>query len=110
MDYTQIILAALGAIEAIIPLLAGNSGSTTTTAIGKIIAALQQFLPVLEKLTPLIGDEAALLWQGVKNILVNLRGTATDAEQDAALDALDARVDAAWSKVLPQFDPDAKPS
>lgn len=111
MDYTQIILAVLGAIEAAIPLITGSSSSTTSTAITKIIVALQQFVPILEKLTPLIGDQATLMWQGVKNILANLRGTETDADQDAALDALDARVDAAWAKILPQFDPDApKPS
>jgi hypothetical protein len=108
MEIGQIILGVLSAIEAIIPLI--SAGGASSSAITKIITALQQFLPLLEKLAPIIGDEATLIYQGVRNIISNLRGTDTDAQQDADLDALDARVDAAWQKILPQFDPDAAPT
>jgi hypothetical protein len=66
---------------------------------------------VLEQIAPLIGDEATLIYQGVKSILNSLRsdGVVTTAQQDTDLDALDRRVDAAWDKIAPQFDPDAAP-
>jgi hypothetical protein len=110
MDATVIsgaILAALSAVQSLLPLLgvAGNTVSIVAT----VIAALTKIIPVIEQVAPLVGDEASLIYQGVKNIIANLRsdGVATTAQQDADLDALDARVDAAWDKIAPQFDPDA---
>lgn len=104
-----IILSALTAIQSLLPLLgvAGNSAAAVTN----IITALTKIIPVLEQLAPIVGDEISLIYQGVKNIIANLRGdgVVTSAQQDADLDALDARVDAAWDKIAPQFDPDAAP-
>jgi hypothetical protein len=104
-----VILAALNAIQALLPLLgvAGNSVSVVTT----IIQMLTKLIPFLEQVAPLIGDEATLIYQGVKSILNSLRsdGVVTTAQQDTDLDALDRRVDAAWDKIAPQFDPDAAP-
>lgn len=91
-------------IQAILPLL--GTASAGATAVTSIITALVKILPVVEKLVPIIGDEASLIFTGIKNIIANIRGTQTTAEQDAALDALDARVDAAWNKIAPMFDPD----
>lgn len=108
MDVTAIsgiILSALTAIQSLLPLL-GSAGSTATI-VTSIIAALTKIIPFFEQIAPLVGDEAALIYQGVKNIVANLRGVDTTAEQDAALDALDTRVDAAWDAIAPQFDPDA---
>jgi hypothetical protein len=102
-----VILAALNAIQGLLPLLgvAGNSISVVTT----IISMLTKLVPVLEQIAPLVGDEATLIYQGVKSILNSLRGdgVVTTTQQDRDLDALDARVDAAWDKIAPQFDPDA---
>lgn len=102
-----IILSALSAIQSLLPLLgaAGSSASMVAT----IIATLVKIEPVLAQMAPLLGDEASLLYQGMKNIIANLRGPGivTTAQQDTDLDALDARVDASWDKIAPQFDPDA---
>ncbi len=102
-----IILSSLTAIQSLLPLL-GVAGSTASI-VANIIEALAKIIPVLEKLAPLVGDEASLLYQGVKNIIANLRSDsiATTVQQDADLDALDARVDASWNSVAGQFDPDA---
>jgi hypothetical protein len=112
MDATLIsgaILSALSAVQALLPLLgvAGNTASIVTT----IITALTKIVPLLEMLAPIVGDEVSLVYQGVKNIIANLRsdGVVTTAQQDADLDALDLRVDTAWNKILPQFDPDYVP-
>lgn len=102
-----IILSSLTAIQSLLPLLgvAGNAASIVTT----IIAALTKIIPTIEQLAPLVGDEAGLIYQGVKNIIANLRSdsVATTAQQDADLDVMDARVDASWDTIAPKFDPDA---
>lgn len=104
-----VILSTLSAIQSLMPLLgiAGNAANIVTT----IIAALVKVIPVLEQLAPLVGDEVSLIYQGVKSIIASLRSdsVSTTAQQDIALDALDARVDAAWDKIAPQFDPDYVP-
>ena len=91
--------------ETILPMLgpAGNAMSVVAT----VITALEKIVPVISQLAPLVGNEASLLYQGVKNIIANLKGTGTTtADQDAALDALDALVDSEWDSVAAQFDPD----
>lgn len=105
-----VILSTLTAIQSLLPML-GVAGNTAAV-VGNIIAAMTKVLPVLEQLAPLARDEVSLVYQGVKNIIGNLRGpdVVTTADQDAALDALDARVDAAWDAIAPQFDPDAQPA
>lgn len=105
-----IILSSLTAIQSLLPLL-GVAGSTSA-AVVNIITALTKIIPVLEQLAPIVGDEISLIYQGIKNIIANLRGTdvETTAQQDADLDALDARVDAAWNAISAQFDPDAPPA
>lgn len=105
-----IILSSLTAIQSLLPLL-GLAGPTGTI-VASIIAALTKIVPMLETLAPLVGDEISLLYQGVKNIIANLRGdgVVTTAQQDADLDALDARVDASWDAIAGKFDPDAAPT
>lgn len=104
-----IILSSLTAIQSLLPLLGGAAGTAGTVA--SIIGMLVKVEPIIEKLAPLIGDEATLIYTGVKNIIGNLRGpdVVTTAQQDTDLDALDARVDAAWNAIAPQFDPDYVP-
>lgn len=102
-----IILSALTAIQSLLPLLGTAGGAATTVT--NIISLLTKIVPMLEQLVPLVGNEVGLIYQGVKNIIAQLRGTQTDAEQDAALDSLDAQVDASWIAIAPQFDPDAAP-
>lgn len=103
----SVITGTLSMIEALLPLLGVTSASNTNT-VDTIINWLVKFVPTLEQLAPILGNEVQLLYQGVKNILNNLRGdgVVTTAEQDAALDSLDATVDAGWDKIAPQFDPD----
>lgn len=105
-----IILSSLTAIQSLLPLL-GVAGASST-AVVNIITALTKIIPVLEQLAPLVSDEISLIYQGIKNIIANLRGDAveTTTQQDADLDALDARVDASWNAIANQFDPDAKPT
>lgn len=102
-----IILSSLTAIQSLLPLL--GVADNTAAIVANIIGALTKIVPVLEKLAPLVGDEISLIYQGVKNIIANLRGdsVATTAQQDADLDSLDARVDASWNSISAQFDPDA---
>lgn len=112
MDPTLIagaVTSVLTLVQGLIPLL--GAGGASISLVSNIIAALVKIIPVLEQVAPLIGDEATLLYQGVKNIINNLKGDSvtTTAQQDADLDALDARVDASWDKVASQFDPDFLP-
>lgn len=102
-----IITSSLAAIQALLPLL-GTTGNAISI-VSAVIVALNKIIPFIEEVAPLVGDEVSLLIQGVKNTIAILRGTQTDAEQDAALDILDARVDATWDKIAPQFDPDYTP-
>lgn len=102
-----IVMSSLNVIETILPLL--GPGGAAVGAIAPIIGALVKIEPVIAQIAPLVPDEATLIFQGVKNIIGNLRGggVATSADEDAALDALDARVDSGWDKISAQFDPDA---
>lgn len=104
-----IVLSSLNAVQAVLPLL-GPAGASVS-AVTSIIGLLTKVAPVIQHLAPLAGDEATLIYQGTKNIIANLRSDsiATTAEQDAALDALDKRVDDAWDAIAPQFDPDYVP-
>lgn len=102
-----IISSSLSAVQMLLPLLGPAGGSAS--AVISIIGMLEKVVPVAAKLAPLAGDEVTLIYQGVKNIIGNLRGpdVVTTAEQDAALDALDKRVDDDWDAIAPKFDPDA---
>lgn len=104
-----IILSSLSAIQSLLPML-GVAGNTATV-VSHIITALTKIVPFLEQLAPLVGSEMSLIYQGIKNIIANLRGTdiETTAQQDADLDSLDAQVDASWNAISSQFDPDAVP-
>ena len=104
---SDVILSVLTAVQALLPLL-GVSGNAAA-AVAAIIGMLTKVVRALERLAPLVGDEVSLIYQGVKSIIASLRSdsVSTTAEQDADLDALDARVDAAWDRIAPQFDPDA---
>ena len=95
------ILAVLSLIEQILPII--GTASPTVTVIANVIN-------VLTKLMPYIVDEISTVYTAVKNIIAQLQNTgAPTAEQIAALQALDAQVDAAWDAIQAQFDPDAVP-
>lgn len=95
---SEAILAVLAIIEQIIPLL--GTSAATASMIVNIINALTQLLPF-------IINEVGTVYTSVKNIISLLQnsGDVTDG-QKAALQQLDAQVDAAWATVLPQIDPD----
>jgi hypothetical protein len=93
------ILAVLAMIQQIMPLI--GTSSATVSMVASIIEALT-------KLLPYIMDEISTVYTAVKNIIAQLQNTgAPTADQLAALTALDAQVDAAWTKVQAQIDPDA---
>jgi len=94
----EAIIAVLAVIEQLIPLL-GTSAATAQIITGIIEA--------LTKLLPFIINEVSTVYTSVKNIISLLQnsGQMTD-DQKAALQQLDAQVDAAWATVLPQIDPD----
>jgi hypothetical protein len=93
------ILAVLAMIEQILPLV--GTSSATVTMIESIIGALTQLLPY-------IINEIGTVYTAVKNIIAQLQNTgAPTADQLAALQSLDAQVDAAWTQVQAQIDPDA---
>lgn len=95
---SEAIIAVLAVIQQIIPLL-GTSAATADIITG-IIAALT-------KLLPFIIDEVSTVYTAVKNIISLLQNSGqVTADQIAALQQLDAQVDAAWAAVLPQIDPD----
>lgn len=93
------ILAVLAMIEQILPLI--GTSSATVTMIESIVAALTQLMPY-------IVNEISTVYTAVKNIIAQLQNTgAPTADQLAALQSLDAQVDAAWISVQAQIDPDA---
>lgn len=95
---TEAIIAVLAVIQQIIPLL-GTSAATADIITG-IIAALT-------KLLPFIINEVSTVYTAVKNIISLLQNSGQiTADQTAALQQLDAQVDAAWAAVLPAIDPD----
>src|ERR1700722_13713457 len=92
------ILAVLAVIEQILPLI--GTSSATVTMIESIINALTQLLPY-------IVNEISTVYTAVKNIIAQLQNSGVPtADQLAALTALDAQVDAAWTAVQTQIDPD----
>lgn len=93
------ILAVLAVIEQILPLL--GTSSATAAMIESIVAALMQLMPY-------IVNEIGTVYTAVKNIIAQLQNSgAPTADQLAALASLDAQVDAAWTTVQAQIDPDA---
>lgn len=93
------ILAVLAMIEQILPLL--GAASPTVTVIESVIAALTQLMPY-------IVSEIGTVYTAVKNIIAQLQNSgAPTADQIAALQSLDAQVDAAWTTAQTQIDPDA---
>lgn len=93
------ILAVLSLVESILPLL-GTTSATTTLVTNAI--------NVLTQLMPFIVNEISTVYAAVKNIVAQLQNTgAPTPDQLAALQSLDAQVDAAWTQVQAQIDPDA---
>lgn len=93
------ILAVLSVIEQFLPLV--GTSSVTITLIDSIINALTQLMPY-------IVNEISTVYTAVKNIIAQLQNSgAPTADQLAALQSLDAQVDAAWVTVQSQIDPDA---
>lgn len=93
------ILAVLSVIEQFLPLV--GTSSVTITLIDSIINALTQLMPY-------IVNEISTVYTAVKNIIAQLQNSgAPTADQLAALQSLDAQVDAAWVQVQSQIDPDA---
>lgn len=92
---TIAITTLLGLIGNVIPLL---TSSANAALIASIISTLEQFLPF-------IVDEISSLYQPVKNVIAALSATpATDAAQLAALQTLDAQLDAAFDAVAAGVD------
>lgn len=93
------ILAVLAMIEQILPVI--GTSSATVTMIESIVSALTQLMPY-------IVNEISTVYTAVKNIIAQLQNSgAPTADQLAALQSLDAQVDAAWNTVQAQIDPDA---
>jgi hypothetical protein len=93
------ILAVLSMIESFLPLL----GTTSATA-----STLASIISALTSLMPYIVNEVSTVYTAVKNIIAQLQNTGDPtADQLAALQSLDAQVDAAWTTVQAQIDPDA---
>lgn len=93
------ILAVLAMIEQILPLV--GTSSATVTMIGTVVNALTSLMPY-------IVNEIETVYTAVKNIIAQLQNSgAPTADQLAALAALDAQVDAAWTAAQPTIDPDA---
>lgn len=93
------ILAVLAMIEQILPVI--GTSSATVTMIESIVSALTQLMPY-------IVNEISTVYTAVKNIIAQLQNSgAPTADQITALQSLDAQVDAAWTNVQAQIDPDA---
>jgi len=93
------ILAVLAVIEQFLPLL--TTSTATVTMVETIVTALTQLMPF-------IVDEIGTVYTAVKNIIAQLQNSgAPTADQLAALQSLDAQVDAAWIAVQSKIDPDA---
>lgn len=91
--------AILNLVQQVLPLIqAGNANATGLVA--AIINALQTWIPM-------IVTEIGTLYQPVKNIIEALKqnGVVT-ADQIAALQALDAKMDAAFEAAAGDVDPD----
>lgn len=93
------ILAVLAMIEQILPMI----GSTSTT-----VTMIENVINVLTQLMPYIVNEVSTVYTAVKNIIAQLQNSgAPTADQLAALQSLDAQVDAAWTTAQASIDPDA---
>lgn len=93
------ILAVLAMIEQILPLV--GTSAATVTLISTVVNALTSLMPY-------IVNEIETVYTAVKNIIAQLQNSgAPTTDQLAALAALDAQVDAAWTAVQVQIDPDA---
>lgn len=93
------ILAVLSVIETILPMISGSTA--TVSLVTNIINALTQLLPY-------IINEISTVYSAVKNIIAQLQNSgAPSQDQLDALASLDAQVDAAWTSVQSQIDPDA---
>lgn len=93
------ILAVLSLIEEVLNVV--GSSNATTTLVENIITSLTQLMPY-------IVNEVSTVYTAVKNIIEQLQNSgAPSQDQLDALASLDAQVDAAWTNVQSQIDPDA---
>jgi ABC-type uncharacterized transport system substrate-binding protein len=94
--YVTAITGVLSLVSALLPLI----GVSNSDAIQKVIQAIDAVLPLAEQ-------EIGVVYQGIKNILdaIGSHPATTDA-QLASVQTLNDKVDAAWAKVQPGFDPD----
>jgi hypothetical protein len=60
-------------------------------------AAIAPAIQVIEGVLPAVIEQEPNLLQSVQNLIAKFSGQATEAEQLAALNDLDAKVDAAWN-------------
>lgn len=96
---SSVILSVLTVIEGFLPML--GTASATTTLVANIINVLTQLMPF-------IVDEVSTVYTAVKNIISQLQNSgAPTADQLTTLATLDAQVDAAWTAIESQIDPDA---
>lgn len=88
-------------VETVLPTI---SGSTSSTVIIAVVAALEKWIPIVMSLFP----SATTMFQSIKNIISSLSANpATPAAQLATLQQLDAQVDTAFEAIAIQEDPDA---
>jgi len=94
-----VITTILSLIEQFLPLL--GTSAATSNLIGTIIQTL-------ENVIPLVVDFAPTVYTSIKNIIIALKAdpTTTQVQWDA-LDALDAKLDAANDAAIAAVDPDA---
>lgn len=95
----EVITAIIALIEQMLPIL--GTSSATVTFIESVINALTKLLPLIIEFIPVV-------YQSVKNIIVELKADpATTAAQWAVLDAIDTQLDAANDAAIAAIDPDA---
>lgn len=95
----EIVTAIIALIEQMLPIL--GTSAATTTLIDSIVTALSKILPLIVEFVPVV-------YNSVKNIIVELKADpATTAAQWAVLDAIDTQLDTANDAAIAAVDPDA---
>jgi hypothetical protein len=98
----EVVTAIIALIQQFLPLL--GTSAATTTLVDSIITALTKILPLVIDLVPVI-------YQSIKNIIIELKADpATTQAQWAALDVIDTQLDAANDAAIAAVDPDVSPT
>lgn len=98
----EIVNIVIALIEQFLPLL--GTSAATTSLVDTVIAALTKLLPLITEFVPVV-------YQSIKNIIIEFKADpATTAAQWAVLDAIDTQLDAANDAAIAAVDPDAPPA